>query len=215
MLSYLKDGSQSSVIEEQNENMQQPGQTEPQTYLTVSGQGKKVKQGTMVLGILFAVGALALWLMAQKTSPASADAAPSQDQAQLDAALAQLDSMQNEINTKMNSVAGRFSQFSSVEQVSVDELKKNPFMLETNYTIDHDNQVSLTQQQELARQEAQVMTMSMELWSITTTPKGICCMIDDKVLYVGDTYKHMTVKSIEGDMVTLDYKGVPIQLKMD
>ena len=72
-----------------------------------------------------------------------------------------------------------------------------------------------TQQYEQIRQEAQVIEMGMELWSITGTPKGMCCMIDDKVLYQGDTYRNMTVKSITKKSVTLEYKGIDVELKMD
>ena len=72
-----------------------------------------------------------------------------------------------------------------------------------------------TQQQAQIRQEAQVIGMGMELWSITATPKGMCCMIDDKVLYQGDTYRNMTVKSIAKKVVTLEYKGIDVELKMD
>ncbi|MHC4232902.1 MAG: hypothetical protein ACYSTW_09930 [Planctomycetota bacterium] len=40
-------------------------------------------------------------------------------------------------------------------------------------------------------------------------------MIDDKVLYQGDTYRNMTVKSITEKIVTLEYKGTDVELKMD
>lgn len=213
MLSYLKDGNQSPVISELQEETQAET-NDPQTYMTVSGQGKKVRQSTIALGILFVVAGAAVWFMAQKSTPASVDAAPSQDQAQLEAALAQLDSMQDEMDSQMDSVAGRFSQFNSVEQVAVDELKKNPFKRELDYTVDGGD-AKLDQQQEMARQEAQVLAMGLQLWSITATPKGVCCMIDDKVLYVGDSYKNMTVTAIEDKVVKLEYKGFPVELKMD
>jgi hypothetical protein len=151
--------------------------------------------------------------MVKKATPAKAVAKPNQDQVQLEAALAQLSTMQSEMDTQMNSVAGRFYHFNNVDQVAVDELKKNPFKRELDYNpSDGGNQ---SQQMEQIRQEAQVLAMGMELWSITATPKGVCCMIDDKVLYQGDTYKEMTVKSIEDHTVTLEYKGTPIELKMD
>ncbi|MHC4997708.1 MAG: hypothetical protein ACYTEM_01600 [Planctomycetota bacterium] len=71
------------------------------------------------------------------------------------------------------------------------------------------------QRLEQIQQEAQILSMGLELWSITATPKGICCMIDDKVLYQGDTYRNMTVKSITEKIVTLEYKGTDVELKMD
>lgn len=217
MLNYLKDGSQSPVLEQTQQAAQSPDAAgRPADYLTVSGHDRKVRQSTILLITVFAVGALAVWFMIKKTAPASADAATSQDQTQLDAALAQLNAMQSEVNSQMNSVVGRFYQFSNIEQVGVDELKKNPFKRELDFAADvPDSDALYAQQQMRLREEANRLQMGLELWSITATPKGMCCMINDKVLYVGDTFHEMTVKSIEDKTVELDYKGVPILLKME
>jgi Asp-tRNA(Asn)/Glu-tRNA(Gln) amidotransferase C subunit len=221
MLSYLKDGSQNPLLSEMSDAQAQgsePAAGQVADYLTVSGQGKKVRQSTMILAVVFAVGALGVWLMIKKTTPAAADAAPSQDQSQLEAALAQLDTMQTEMNTQMNSVVGRFYQFSNIDQVGVNELKKNPFYRELDFRMDSETPESdafRAQQQLHLHEEAQRLQMGLELWSITATPKGMCCMVNDKVLYVGDSFREMTVSSIEGKTVILDYKGIPVELKMD
>ena len=212
MLSYLKDANQLPASADMPDGSQ--GDSGTQDYVTVSGQGRKIQQGTIILIALFAVGALGIWFMVKKSVPAAADAQPSQDQAQLEAALAQLKQMQSEMGSQMDSVTGRFYRFNNVDQVAVEELKKNPFTREMDYTTTA-GATNPSQRTEQIRQEAQVITMGMELWSITATPKGMCCMIDDKVLYQGDTYKDMTVSSIVEKKVTLDYKGIPIELKMD
>ncbi len=212
MLSYLKDGNSVPASSDMPDGDQAASRTED--YLTVSGQNQKVRRSTIILVALFAVGALGIWLMVKKTTPATANAEPSQNQVQLETALAQLDSMQAEMDAKMNSVAGRFYQFNNVDQVGVEELKKNPFIRKDMDSSPNSSGTGVQQQAQI-RQEAQVIGMGMELWSITATPKGMCCMIDDKVLYQGDTYRNMTVKSITGKVVTLDYKGIDIELKMD
>jgi len=212
MLSYLKDGNSVPASSDMPDGDQAASSTED--YLTVSGQNQKVRRSTMILGVLFVVGALGIWLMVKKTTPATANAEPSQNQVQLETALAQLDSMQAEMDAKMNSVAGRFYQFNNVDQVGVEELKKNPF-IRKEMDCTSSSSGTGTQQQAQIRQEAQVIGMGMELGSITATPKGKCCMIDDKVLYQGDTYRNMTVKSITGKSVTLEYKGIDVELKMD
>ena len=212
MLSYLKDGNQLPASSDMPDGDQ--AASSPQDYLTVSGHSQKVRQSTIMLVALFVIGAIGVGFMVKKITPASANAEPSQDQVQLETALAQLDSMKTEMDSQMNSVAGRFYQFNNVDQVAVDELKKNPFKRETDYTADS-GIAGKSQQLEQVRQEAQVVAMGLELWSITATPKGMCCMIDDKVLYQGDTYKDMAVTSIAEKTVTLDYKGVPIELKME
>lgn len=212
MLSYLKDENQLPASSDMPDGDQTASCSKD--YLTVSGHRQKLRQSTMVLTVLFAVGILGIWLMVKKITPAAANAEPSQDQVQLETALAQLDSMQSEMDAQMNSVAGRFSRFDNVDQVAVDELKKNPF-IRKGLDYAPDSSGTGTQQHEQVRQEAQVVGMGMELWSITATPKGMCCMIDDKVLYEGDTYRSMTVKSIAKKIVTLEYKGIDIELKID
>lgn len=212
MLSYLRNTDSVPAASDMSEHGAAEGS--PQEFLTVSGHQQKNRQSTMILACLFAVAGLVIWFMVKKATPATVNAQPSQDQVQLEAALAQLDSMQSEMNTQMNSVAGRFYQFHNVDQVAVDELKKNPFERELDYTPSPGSSNQSLQLEQI-RQEANVRSIGMELWSITATPKGICCMIDDKVLYVGDTYKEMTVTSIMDKTVTLEYKGIPIELKMD
>ena len=212
MLSYLKDGNQLPASSDMPDSDQAASSTED--YLTVSNNSQKVRQSTMAVAVLFAIGALGLWLMVKKTTPAAANAEPSQDQVQLETALAQLDSMKAEMDSQMSSVSGRFYQFNNVDQVGVEELKKNPF-IRGEMGGDSGSSGTGDQRQEQIQQEAQIISMSLELWSITATPKGICCMIDDKVLYQGDTYRNMTVKSITEKIVTLEYKGTDVELKMD
>lgn len=55
----------------------------------------------------------------------------------------------------------------------------------------------------------------LQLWSVTSTPRGICCMISDKVLYVGDSINGLTVKSIDKKIVELELDGIILQMKMD
>ena len=212
MLSYLKDGNQLPASADMTDGDQAASSTED--YLTVSGHSQKVRRSTMIVAIIFAVGALGLWLMVKKTTPATANAETNQNQVQLETALAQLDSMKAEMDSQMDSVSGRFYQFNNVDQVGVEELKKNPFIIGEMEGVS-DTSGNGSQQQEQIQQEAQVISMGLELWSITATPKGMCCMIDDKVLYQGDTYRNMTVKSITEKAVTLEYKGTDVELKMD
>ena len=212
MLSYLKDGNQLPASSDMPDSDQAASSTED--YLTVSNNSQKVRQSTMAVAVLFAIGALGLWLMVKKTTPAAANAEPSQNQVQLETALAQLDNMKAEIDSQMSSVSGRFYQFNNVDQVGVEELKKNPF-IRGEMGGGSGSSGTGDQRLEQIQQEAQIISMSLELWSITATPKGICCMIDDKVLYQGDTYRNMTVKSITEKIVTLEYKGTDVELKMD
>ena len=218
MLSYLKDNqSQIPASADMSADADAPdmpltGQPE---YLTVSGHGQKLRQSTILLIVLFGVGALGVWFMVKKTTPAQAVTA-NDDQTQLEAAIAQLNNMQSEMNTQMDSVVGRFYQFSSVGQVDVSDLKKNPFRRELGAAFGEDEFDRDRQNQKLlAEDKARRAAAALQLWSITATPRGVCCMINDKVLYVGDEINGLTITNIENKAVTLELEHVSVQLKMD
>jgi hypothetical protein len=220
MLSYLKDAEHLPAAEQMNTQPQDSSApvSGPADYLTVAGHGQKLKQSTMVLCVLFAVGAAAVWFMIKKTSPVTASAASAQDQLQIEAALAQVEKMKTQMDTEMNTVVGRFYQFSDVRQISVDELKKNPFRREVKAkgaaSTATDEALAARQQQKLLS-EAQQETQKLELWSITSTPRGMCCMIGEKVLYTGDRIGEMQVESIYPKRVVLNYKGIPVELAIE
>lgn len=219
MLSYLKDPNQIPATAGENSSETKPAALSgPGDYLTVAGHGKKLRQSTILLGVLFVVGAAVVFFMIKKTSPAAASAAPDEDQLKLEAALVQIENMKKEMDTQMNTVVGRFYQFSNVNQIGVDELKKNPFQreLEVGPISQESDMAALSaQQQQRLLVEAQSQGSQLELWSITSTPKGMCCMIGDKVLYEGDSLGEMKVKSIQTKRVVLDYKGVPVELTIE
>jgi preprotein translocase subunit SecG len=218
MLSYLKDGQNQTpaAAQAQNaENQQNSGLCQQDDFLTVSGHGKKLRQSTMMLGILFAVAAVMVWFMVKKTTPTTASAATNEDQTQLETALAQLNTMQTEMDTQMDSVVGRFYQFSNVDQVEVDQLKKNPFERELGKAKKQSDAQKMAESElSYIREKAQRQAAELELWSITSTPKGKCCMLNDKLLYVGESINGMTVKTIGEKTVTLEYNSVLIELKM-
>jgi hypothetical protein len=85
---------------------------------------------------------------------------------QLETALAQLDSMKAEMDSQMDSVSGRFYQFNNVDQVGVEELKKNPF-IRGQFDSDPDSSGSGNQNMAQIQQEAETIKIGMELWSIT------------------------------------------------
>lgn len=217
MLSFQKEDNNAIINPSQTTDTgaSQDGLTQQTDYLTVSGHGKKLRQSTMALVLMFAIGAGGVWFMIKKTSPATANAAPAQDSSQLEAALAQINTVQAEIDSEMNSVVNRFDQIHNVEQISVDELKKNPFELETGAVPDENVAEALEKnKQKDLEAKARQKAGQLELWSITSTPKGNCCMINNKLLYVDDVISDLTIKAINKKSVMLDYNGISIELKM-
>lgn len=217
MLSYLRDGHNQTPAASQMEDAQenQDGSLcQQEDFLTVSGQGKKLRQSTIILIVLFAVAGAMVWFMVKKITPAKVAAGPSESQVQLETALSQLNSMQTEMNSQMDSVVGKFYQFNNVEQVEVNQLKKNPFTREFERSRVSSSLNMGQNELKYVRERARQQASGMELWSITSTPNGKCCMINDKLLYVGDSFNEMTVKTIGQNTVTLDYNGVLVELKI-
>jgi preprotein translocase subunit SecG len=218
MLSYLKD-SQTQIPAASGTPAETAGTdaalSKQEDYLTVSGHSQKLRQSTILLIVLFGVGMLGVWFMIKKTTPAQGASPAADDQAQLEAAIAQLNGMQSEVNTKMDSVVNRFYQFSNVGQVSVDELKKNPFKLEQGASVAVDEDSQQRNKRMLLEDKVRRAAAGLQLWSVTSTPRGICCMISDKVLYVGDSINGLTVKSIDKKIVELELDGIILQMKMD
>lgn len=218
MLSYLKDGQ--TQIPAANPTSADGTEldaalSKQEDYLTVAGHSKKLRQSTILLLVLFGVGVLGVWFMIKKTAPAQAATPAVDEQAQLEAAIAQLNGMQSEVNTKMDSVVNRFYQSSNVGQISVDELKKNPFKLEQTASTAIDDETLNRNKRTLLEDKVRRAAAGLQLWSVTETPRGICCMINDKVLYVGDSINGLTIKSIDNKIVGLELDGITIQMKMD
>jgi hypothetical protein len=111
----------------------------------------------------------------------------------------------------MKNVTGRLNHLSEAGQIAVEDLKKNPFMRETPATERADSPTRKQFIEEQTRKEA----AGFELWSITASSRDVCCMVNDKVLRLGDKINGFTVKKIEAHTVTIERDGVSVELKMN
>lgn len=199
-------------------NAQSPGNmdgnTQEQQYLTVSAKGKNVRKMTMMLVVLFVIGLMCLMFMIKKSTPRQATAASTTDeQSQIEKAIARLTGVGSEMFKRMDQIVKKFYEFSDVEQVRVQELVKNPF--ERQLFLAEGADTSDTKDAELLRQQRLAQeTKSLQLLTICQTDMGICCMIDDKILYEGDTIKGYKVAQITDDFVKLELEGVETVLKL-
>ncbi len=221
MLSFLQEGQ-----ENQDENRQTsadiPGgipdeqSSEDGDYLKPAEHGRNLRQSTIVLAVLFSLGVLCLWFMIKKTAPSEASAATSAEEAQIAEAIAQITGVQMEMNSKMDGVIGRFYRLSEVEQVKVNELKKNPF----EHALVLGDFIKQTEddaadKEAMLREEVNRNAGRLELLSIMASDRGGgCCMIDDKLLYEGDRIDDFTVRQITKRFVELQSQGVIVRLKM-
>ncbi len=214
MLSFLKDGQTLPASADMGGSDTSEGSvTRQEDYLTVAGHSKKLKQSTILLIALFVIGGISVLLMVKKATPSQAAAAQQKDeQMEIETAIAQLSGMQNEVNKEMKNVTGRLNHLSEVGQIDVKDLRKNPFTRELSAgEINLDNRTQMQILMEQARKQA----AGMELWSITASPRGACCMINDKVLYAGDEINGFKVSEIGKQSVTLERDGARVELKMN
>jgi hypothetical protein len=174
-------------------------------YIVPAAQEKTIKQGTIVLAILFVVGLAGLWYMVKKTSP---NAAMAEDDTQIASAIARVSQTKTELYKGIDDVVAKFKEFSSVKQVSVNELQKNPFT--------HSDFVQTNSLQDGSQNRDQIERSGqmLQLLSIMKSPHGNCCMINDKILYKGDTINNWKVDSITDTSVELSSDDMKVVLRM-
>lgn len=184
-------------------------------YLTVAAQKTQVRKSTIVLAALFGIGALCLWFMIRKSTPETASAAATKaEETQIETAIARFTGVRSEMFSRMDEIVNRFYEFSNVPQVLVNELAKNPFELEmflANLRAEADTDEALEIDAEMLWQQ---QIRDMQLSSIIQSEQGICCMINDEILYEGDPIGAFEVRQIGDSYVKLMCDDVEIILKL-
>lgn len=194
--------------------------TQEQEYITVAARDKKLHRSTMLLAVLFGIGLLCLWFMIKKSTPQGAAAElVGTEETQIQMAITRLIGVRSEMFNRMDEIVRKFYEFSDVQQVKVNELVKNPFELEMFLNSlkqkadseegDSDINAGMIKRQWLMRQ-----TKNMQLLSIMQSDQGNCCMIDDKILYEGDSIRGLNVRQIGDGFVKLESEDVEIVLKL-
>jgi preprotein translocase subunit SecG len=181
-------------------------------FLVTAQHGRNLRHSTITLAVLFTVGALCVWFMIKKVTPPSAEAAVGTEEAKIVNAIAQLTGIRTEMDARMGDIVARFNEFSNVEQISVADLKKNPFELEVS-TGDLEQTLEFGHQLQL-RKEVEEKAQALQLWSIMASPQNACCMINNKILYKGDKIDGFTVMEIDSRFVKVELHGIGVILRM-
>ena len=176
-------------------------------YVTVATRRKQVRKTTRLLIVLFCLGLLCLWFMIKKSAPplsAVADSKGGTGPEQIGTAITRLIGVRSEMFNRMGEIVKKFYQFSDVQQVNVNELVKNPFELKAEYSMPDDGYST--------RVENQVSSVMMQLLSIMHSDQGNCCMIDDRILYEGDSIRDFKVRQISDSEVLLEAESEGTQI---
>jgi hypothetical protein len=134
--------------------------------------------------------------MIKRSAPqATAAAGVGAQELQIEEAITGFAGVRSEMFNRMGEIVKKFYQFSDVQQVDVHELVKNPFELE----------MFLGDLEEISR---------MQLLCIMQLEQDNCCIIDDRILYEGDSIKGFKVCQISDSTVSLESGGLEITLKL-
>lgn len=179
-------------------------------YYTVSDKKQQLKHSTYLLIGLFVIGTLCLWFMIKKTTPSAASAAQpvanQNEQTQIEAAIARITGVRSQMFSGLEKIVKKFYEFANVEQVNVNELSKNPFRTDDGF-----GKLKPSDKQSLMA----VAKSELDLLTIMGGEKGYCCMINDKLLYEGDTIRGLTVIKITDKFVTLQGGETHLVLKLE
>jgi hypothetical protein len=180
-------------------------------YLTVATQNKNTRKSTVLLTVVFGMSLLCLWFMIKKSTPqqASADSV-STEETQIEVAIAQLTGVRSEMFSGMDQILRKFYEFSDVLQVQVNELVKNPFELElflANLKMKTATEEKFPgiDSEMVMQQQINEAAKSMQLLSIMHSQQSKCCMIDNKILYEGDSIIGFKVSQIGENFVRLQW----------
>ena len=215
MLSFLNEDENSQELPEgiTDASKDVQGELESQSpesqddYLMPSTTGKTVKNSTILLTILLVVGASVVWVMVKKVGPREASAESSQEDMQIETAIAKLTGIQSEMYAKLDKVAEKFYQFSNIHQVSSDQLIRNPFIYAPGVS-------GVMPSVKGGGYKSEKKNNNLRLWSVMESEQGRCCMIGDKILYVGDTIDGMVVNQIGKNAVELKSNNQSVILRM-
>lgn len=198
-----------NVQDSSEQAMQSTQASDDQEYLMPVNMGKTVKQGTILLTVLIIAGAAVVWGMIKKTTPQEASAATNTEDLQVENAIAKLTGIRTEMYGKLDQIAEKFYQFSNINQVSVDQLSKNPFVHTSGYSG-----AGLTKDSSQDMNKIGAKKVQWRLWSIMDSQQGLCCMINDKLLYAGDSIDGMTISQIGKNAVELTSDQQSIVLRI-
>jgi len=181
-----------------------------QDYLVPAEHGKNVKQSTILLAALFGIGALCVWFMTTKITPKAASASDTDSTDNISQVILGLKGIENEMS-RADGITGKFFT-TDIEQVNVDELKKNPFVSEFGHSVRAEITIGILKDDILSHAH------DLELDSIIESASGSSCIINGKRLNEGDKIQTgavtFTVDQITGKYVKVSANGHSVKLMM-
>ncbi len=185
---------------------------ENQEYLTTAANSKNLRNSTIVVAVLFAIGLAGLGYMIRKSQPQAASARSNKDEeTKMEAAISRLTGVSSEMVSRMDEIVEKFYEFSDVFQIGVTDLVKNPFEVEAFMGAIKETAPSEQDQKakaaQLRREMLQQRAATLALLSVMRSEDGNACMINDRILRQGDSIEGFVITRIAGDSVDLTWNG--------
>ena len=199
------------------EEVQEVEAASGEDYIKPAQTSQNLKRSTSILMAVFAIGGLCLWVMVKQVGPSEANAALTPEELQVESAIASLTRATDSFQGKMGAVIDRFYKFSEVEQVEVNELRKNPFAHDfgggSNIELTGSSAFQ-TSLDEATKAELKKKASQLQLWSVMESAENGCAMINDKLLYVGDSVSGFVVRKIGKGHVVLAADEMEVVLRI-
>jgi len=218
MLSFLRDQGSGDLSAQQPAAADRRAEArvskgaQDQQYLTVAAKNESVRKSTILVAILFAIGLVCLGYMIKKSGPqATIASSTGTEETKIETVIARLTGVSSEMLSRMDQIVKKFYEFSNILQVDVDELVKNPFALEMflsnlKTNVDGSEKDVTISAEMIMRQQMRQQAKDMRLLSIMRSKQGNCCMINDTILYEGDSIRCFKVAQISDTFVKLKWK---------
>ncbi len=188
-------------------------------YKPTSGKGR-VNPINYVLVVLFAAGIGSVYLLSLRSGRPTASAAEQIAEAEVDAALDQLDAANNEKAEETSAVVDTFYFEAKQRQIPLGNLETNPFIYEApgqgadllGTDAKMENLAEIQRREELeSRMQA---VRGLKLQSVLMGSDGARAMISNNLVAEGQTVNGWTVKSIQPRQVILTCQDREYVLKL-
>jgi hypothetical protein len=221
MLSFMNEDNVEETVNDQAEGSVDGGEeidaVSGEDYIKPAQTSQNLKRSTSILMAVFAIGGLCLWVMVKQVGPAEASAALTPEELQVESAIASLTNATDSFQGKMGAVIDRFYEFSDVEQVEVDQLQKNPFAhdFSSGSQIELSSGSAFTASLDSAlKDDLKKRAGQLQLWTVMESAENGCAMINDKLLYVGDSISGFEVLRIGKGHVVLSADEMEVVLRI-
>ncbi|MFA6133125.1 MAG: hypothetical protein WC869_03795 [Phycisphaerae bacterium] len=184
---------------------------------------RRLKQGNLLLVLLFGSGLACVYLMSLRNGPATASAQQQDNDAQVTTVLTELKAgaaKRAQPTPKALAVVDTFYYQTRQRQIPPEQLAGNPFEFKQRKS-DQPAPVAAAQTEneetaagELRQSDALAAVKQLRLQSVLTGPRGNTAMISNNLLSEGQVIQGWSVAKIMPREVTLTWKDQTFQLKM-